>query len=114
MANYCRGITYWTTDNGPSNGLLCTSDTTNDVKVSITVDTGCALGGCCAHSNWKMRLQRYENDRWNTIGTRTGYVCSDDPSHRTFTNVLRKNAPMRVLVYFESDGQTVSSKQWVR
>lgn len=110
----CRGFELPMAATGITSLVLCTSETSSNVNVSMHVNTGCAIGACCGHSDWTMRLQRYENNQWNTIGTRTGYVCSDDPSHRTFTNVLKKNKPMRVLVYLNFPNQTISSYQWVR
>lgn len=50
--------------------------------------------------DWTMYLQRYENGRWNTIGTRTGYLSYSSPSDRTFSNIAVKGAPMRVKVTY--------------
>lgn len=61
--------------------------------------------GCVpeAKHNWRMYLQRYDEDTWdwNTIGSRTGYVSELSPSHRTFTGIKRSNAYLRIVIIFE-------------
>lgn len=45
---------------------------------------------------WRMELLR----DWNVIGTRTGYVAANSPSHRTFTGIGNHRTRLRVRVTF--------------
>lgn len=51
---------------------------------------------------WEMRLQRFNTwtREWNTIGTRTGYVATNSPSNRTFTDIRETLDPLRLVVEF--------------
>mgnify|MGYP001178157937 CR=1 FL=1 len=51
--------------------------------------------------DWQMQLQRQQSNKtWSTIGTRTGYLTFDSPSHRTFTSVKGTSYPLRLVVRF--------------
>lgn len=91
---------------------ICISNDKSNVKASIQQDaymTPCTHDYC--QLDWTMRLQRlvWNHDgskRWKTIGTRTGYVSSQSPSHRTFTNVKKMNAQLRLQVTFHNASGT--------
>lgn len=60
---------------------------------------------------WDMYLQRSNGNPpatrvWNTVGSRSGYISADSPSHRTFTNVGQPGSLMRVMVKFRQGGST--------
>lgn len=53
--------------------------------------------------DWTMQLQRQNSKKlWDTIGTRTGYLTGNSPSHRTFTNVKKTSYPLRLVVRFKN------------
>lgn len=64
----------------------------------VTVDLGSDSN---IRIDWYMKLQRYEGGKWNTIGTRSGYVYKSSGSHRVFTNIRKSTNPLRVVVSFE-------------
>jgi len=78
-------------------GSIHTSEDYYSVKVSVVA----GYTWLRQKWDWTMELQRYEGGTWKTIGTRTGYVAYQDDSHRTFTNIAKKNAPMRVKITFQ-------------
>ncbi|MFD2133755.1 hypothetical protein ACFSKI_21300 [Pseudogracilibacillus auburnensis] len=87
------------------NGVRFTQ-TTNPAfpSVHVSLNSSChdpLCYGDWTYATWTMYLQRRVNGTWTTIGTRTGYVSSSSPSHRTFTNV-RKQGPMRVMTMINS------------
>ncbi|MFJ7681215.1 hypothetical protein [Peribacillus butanolivorans] len=96
---------------------ICTSEDSSDVNV--TLKSG-RVGTWESLYYWSMSLQRYENGAWGTIGSRTGFVSTDSPSERTFTNVGKKDKSMRVKVnYYYDSGRTdfvktVYSNKWTR
>lgn len=64
--------------------------------VDVSLNSACADQLCYTdwtYGAWEMYLQRREYSPatgqyyWDTIGTRSGYVQDNSPSHRTFTNV---------------------------
>lgn len=82
------------------NGVLW-SQTANPAfpSVSVSLNSACQDPLCYGdwtYGEWTMYLQRRTGGTWQTIGSRTGYVSSSSPSHRTFTNV-KKEGPMRVF-----------------
>src|SRR5699024_2153660 len=78
----------------------------NFPNVNVSVNSACAAQGCWSrywtYGEWTMMLQRRGANGWNTIGTRTGYVSEDSPSHRTFTNVKKQGAIRVVTMIKES------------
>ncbi|MBK5497389.1 hypothetical protein [Peribacillus sp. TH14] len=94
---------------------ICGSDDGSNVNASITITSH-----TYSISYWTMYLQRYENSKWNTIGTRTGYIEWGDNSYRTFTDVSKKNAKTRIYVKFYSDAAHTKSEgahatqSWIR
>lgn len=73
-------------------------------NVNVSLNSSCQHTLCYGdwtYGEWTMELQRRVDStippyyRWETIGSRTGYVSDDSPSHRTFTNV-RKEGSIRV------------------
>lgn len=80
---------------------LCVRESgSSDVKVSFVEDTRMP-GGIYWRWRWDMYLERYVNGSWTRIGSRSGWVNPESPSHRTFTNVARRNARMRVVVFLK-------------
>ncbi|MGG0250439.1 hypothetical protein ABEY24_19125 [Peribacillus frigoritolerans] len=94
---------------------ICGSNAGSNVNASITI-TDPTYG----RDYWTMYLQRYENGKWNTIGTRTGYIEWGSNSYRTFTNVAYKNAKTRINVKFYGDAAhtqfefAVPTTSWIR
>lgn len=105
MANQCRNVKM--TKPFDVEVRICTDENNSDVSVSMNV-----IPPSSFLSDWTMSLQRYDGG-WKTVGTRTGYLEYASPSNRTFTNVGITNKPMRVSVRFH-EGETITSKQWVR
>lgn len=89
---------------------LCVNQSGSNAMVDLTTVTYASYNTNCSNLSrvdsfkvyWDMYLQRYHSysNAWQTIGTRTGYVSFDSPSNRTFTNILKKNAQLRVYVRF--------------
>jgi len=94
---------------------ICGSNAGSNVNASIRITEHTYF-----KEYWTMYLQRYENGKWNTIGTRTGYIEWSSPSDRTFTNVLKKNAKTRIYVKFYADAAHTkfedahATKSWIR
>lgn len=111
LPNSCMG-------GGVAMEMGITYNIVNDTNVAVSMEieqkfqpfyTG--IAGC--QHNWTMLLQRYNNDTWDwyTIGSRTGYVAENSPSHRTFTNIRKDvDQPLRLVVimeyYVDSWGKT--------
>lgn len=79
-------------------GSISTSEDSYYVNVSLT--NAPHPYGLRQKWDWTMSLQRYTNGAWTTIGTKTGYVTSSSPSHRSFSNIAVKGAKMRVKVTY--------------
>lgn len=68
----------------------------------------------------KLRLQRYDKGRWNTISTQRGYANWHKKLNVQFNNIAKKKLAMRVLLdlYFDSGytdhAQLVIGDQWIR
>lgn len=73
---------------------VCAWNNGANVEAYMTRDTK-------ANHYWRMQLQRYENGRWVTIGTRTGYISLSSPSSRTFTNVRTNNGKDKLKLYVQ-------------
>lgn len=81
----------------------------NFPNIPVTIQAYC-VGHCTSfstHKNWKMYLERHNGSYWDVIGSRTGYVSSSSPSHRTFTNVRRSGLMrVRTILLEKSDNST--------
>lgn len=87
---------------------LCAENSGANVEVSLMPTRWIELVGN-TRFNFKMYLQRAEGERFNTIGTRTGYVTPNSPAFRTFTNVRQGGGTQRLrllLDYYEDGIQT--------
>lgn len=86
--------------------MACVSNSGTNVNASIEPRDYVGIGDPST-VYWRMRLQRREGERWNTVGSRTGYLSPSSPSFRTFTNVASPGRAMRLWVeYYSNSGRT--------
>jgi hypothetical protein len=82
---------------------LCMSKDSSNINASITPGTdqyGFQLGTVY----WKMELQKLNSyESYVTFASRTGYVSTASPSHRTFTDVGGFGSYMRLKITFYSN-----------
>ena len=107
MACTTKTLTHSTMGKCPAS--LCVSQTTSDVNVSLTVTD--SVMSFDAKFSWEMELQRYDGSKWNVVGHRTGSVSQDSPSHRTFSDVAKKNAQMKVVAYIYDSSLSTAAAQ---
>ena len=84
---------------------LCVTDD-GGPEINVSIEPTDKIGLAPYTYYWTMYLQRCTESRCETIGTRTGYVSPDSPSHRTFTNVAPGPDNMRIWVdYYETSAK---------
>ena len=101
---------------------LCVSNDGSNVKVSLYDIKGVPTGGPGGwyKADWEMRLQEKVTHSdgtysWNTVGSRTGWVNDESPSHRTFTNVRStkyRTRHMRIYVNFTGGNGFIMIEFW--
>lgn len=114
MATYCQNkrISWFVNhicQTAHNDFRLCVTPSGSSVSVDLTSSSYCTGTNKSGDKKiyWDMLLQRYNSSTkaWNTIGSRTGYVSKSSPSHRTFTNIKKQNAALRIWVRIkEVDG----------
>lgn len=92
-------------------GVLWTQSVNPDLPdVHVSLTSACQAPLCYndwTYGEWVMELQRFmspgagQPGAWGTIGVRDGYVSSNSPSNRTFTNVAN-TGDMRVRTVIRS------------
>lgn len=97
---------------GDVNLNLCFTERGSDVDVSMEVFN--SVVSFEPYYDWVMELQRKDSSgKWQTIGSRSGYITESSPSHRTFTNIAHNSsAALKIYVkLYYSDGEYIKAVQ---
>lgn len=118
-----RSSTTIPASDGSNKVIKDVSQDSSSVYVSLHADQPNhrpATSGAAPNIPWTMYLERADSKglNWKVLGTRTGYVHTNSPSHREFTNVGYHKTLVRVRVVYKSPyyGNTIVSPTplWTR
>lgn len=107
-------IHYWEHGAAPHKIYHSFNVTPKGSTVDVSVKQGDMTNGYAANGarfDWTMKLQRYVDGAWKTIGTREGYVVYGSDSHRTFTNIAKTGKKLRVRLTVTGEG-SFNSDTW--